>query len=238
MNLRPEYLSVMQAPSREALRTELVRFAKAEGFDFVGAMVVLDRPGGMPEFVGLSNTPSQYVDAFHDPASAQRDPVMQHCKRCSVPVVWDQQTYAGAGAGDLWEEQAAFGYRTGISLALHLPHGRHFALGMERDRALPRDATQVTRWAAELQLYAVHAMEAAMQLLVQPAHRPPVPALAPRELECLKWSMEGKTAWETGTILGLTERTVVHYLRNAARKLGCVNKQHAIARALRSGLVS
>ena len=33
------------------------------------------------------------------------------------------------------------------------------------------------------------------------------PALTARELEALRWTMEGKTAWEVGALLGVTERT-------------------------------
>ena len=32
--------------------------------------------------------------------------------------------------------------------------------------------------------------------------------LSARELDCLKWTAEGKTAWEASVILGITERTV------------------------------
>jgi DNA-binding CsgD family transcriptional regulator len=49
--------------------------------------------------------------------------------------------------------------------------------------------------------------------------------------------MDGKTAWEVGSILGITERTAVLHLSNAMRKLGCVNKHQAVLKALRLGLV-
>jgi DNA-binding CsgD family transcriptional regulator len=41
--------------------------------------------------------------------------------------------------------------------------------------------------------------------------------LSARELDCLKWTAEGKTAWEASVILGITERTVRFHL-NAARE--------------------
>jgi DNA-binding NarL/FixJ family response regulator len=33
-----------------------------------------------------------------------------------------------------------------------------------------------------------------------------------RELDCLKWTAAGKTAWEASVILGISERTVTHHL--------------------------
>jgi DNA-binding CsgD family transcriptional regulator len=56
--------------------------------------------------------------------------------------------------------------------------------------------------------------------------------LTARERECLKWSADGKTAWEIGQILGIAERTVVFHLNNTVAKLGVANKTQAIVRAV------
>ena len=49
-------------------------------------------------------------------------------------------------------------------------------------------------------------------------------SLTPREMECGKWLVLGKTAEETATILGLSRRTVEDYLASMKTKLGCNNK--------------
>jgi DNA-binding CsgD family transcriptional regulator len=90
---------------------------------------------------------------------------------------------------------------------------------------------------ADLQLFAVHAQEAALRLLVPEPMQPEKPALTPRELEALHWTMEGKTAWEVGAILGISERTAVLHVNNAMHKLGCVSKHAAVLKALRLGLI-
>ena len=73
-------------------------------------------------------------------------------------------------------------------------------------------------------------------LVMEPPPTYDVP-LTPRELEALRWTMEGKTAWEVGEILGITEQTAVRHLNNATRKLDCVNKHHAVVKAMRLGLL-
>ena len=123
---------------------------------------------------------------------------MQHCKRHTVPIIWDQKTYLDNDAIDIWEDQAPFGYRNGIAMALHLPEGRHFMLGVDRDQPLPADSGELTRLVADLQLFAVHAQDTAMRVLVSAPLQPERPALTPRELEVLRWTMDGKTAWEVG----------------------------------------
>jgi len=231
------YSSVLEAKNRDEFREEVVRFARRLGFSTVAALTVIERGAAGTDFISVDNTPQEYTDTFRDSLLARRDPVMQHCRKQSVPIVWDQQTYTGQGLGELWEQLAQFGYSTGIAMALHLPEGRHFVLGVDRDRPLPSDVGELQRVVADLQLFAVHAQEAALRLLLPEPLQPEKPALTPRELEALHWTMEGKTAWEVGAILGISERTAVLHVNNAMHKLGCVSKHAAVLKALRLGLI-
>jgi DNA-binding CsgD family transcriptional regulator len=200
-------------------------------------MTVLDRGPGRSDFILVDNTPAGYSEPYADPLAFRRDPVMQHCKRETMPIVWDQSTYLQSGAIDLWEQQAAHGYHTGIAMAFHQPGGRHFLLGVDRDQALPNDPLEVERLLAHLQLLAVYANEVAQRLFAGELKSVQQPVLTPRELETLHWTMEGKTAWEVGAILGISERTAVMHLTNAMRKLGCASKHQAVLKALRLGLL-
>ncbi len=235
--LQGGYAAVLSAGTRDDFRGEVVRFTRALGFNTVSAIAVIDHTIGRSEFASIDNAPEGYAAAINDMPSMRRDPVMQHCRSHSVPIIWDQATYTSQGLGELWEEQARFGYRTGIAMALHLPEGRHFALGVERDHPLPDDNAELTRLVADLQLFAVHAQDAAMRLLTpapQPIDRS---VLTPRELEALRWTMDGKTAWELGMILGISERTAVLHVNNAMHKLECASKHQAVLKALRLGLI-
>lgn len=216
-----------------------MRFARGLGFDTVSATVVFDHSLRDSEFETVDNSPAGFHDVFQDQSYWRRDPVMQHCKRQSVPLIWNQSTYVSSGSADLWEEQAKFGYHAGIALALHLPEGRHFALGVERDQALPNEASVLTRMVADLQLFAVHAQEAAWRVIMPQGQdvSSAKARLTPRELECLRWTMDGKTAWEVGAILSITERTAVLHISNAMRKLDCSTKHQAVLKALRLGLI-
>lgn len=62
-------------------------------------------------------------------------------------------------------------------------------------------------------------------------------ALTERERDCLAWCAAGKTAWETGQILKLSEWTVVYHLEKAKRKFGLTRKQQVVARAIALGLI-
>ena len=228
---------MLNAQSRDELLTEIVGFARRLEFETVSTPMVIDHFLGEPEFIIVDNTPSGFRGSFTDFGDARRDPVAQHCKRRSVPIIWSQDTYTAVDQGDLWETQARFGYSTGIALALHMPEGRHFMVGVDRDRPLPTEPVALTRMVADLQLFAVHAQDAAQRVLLPAIPQSDLPSLTPRELETLRWTMEGKTAWEVGNILGITERTAVLHANNATHKLGSANKHQAVLKALRLGLI-
>jgi DNA-binding CsgD family transcriptional regulator len=235
--LPARFTEVLDAKTKDEFRSAVVRFAQDLGFGTVAAKTVVDHGLGNSEFIGIDNTPAAFIATFDDPVMWRRDPVMQHLKRQSVPIIWDQSNYVTTGAIDLWEHQSHFGYATGIAMALHLPEGKHFILGVDRDQPLTSNVMELQRLVADLQLFAVHAQDSAMRILLPEATQPERPALTPREIEALSWTMEGKTAWEVGQILGISERTAVLHVNNAMHKLGCVNKHQAVLKALRLGLI-
>ena len=235
--LRDEFISVAGVTSQGELLDQLLRFSKSLGFHLASAIAVRNRLDGALDCFSVENAPQGYQDMYFDPRAAQVDPVCQHCKRHNVPIVWDQQTYVDAGQAAKWEHQSAFGYKTGLALAIHLPNGLHFMVGVDRDQPLPACSTEVTRLAADLSLFTMHAIEPALGLLVPRGVGTGPPELTARELETLRWTMDGKTAWEVGAILSISEQTAARHLNNATRKLDCANKHHAVVKALRLGLL-
>jgi LuxR family transcriptional regulator, quorum-sensing system regulator BjaR1 len=53
----------------------------------------------------------------------------------------------------------------------------------------------------------------------------------------LAWVAQGKSAWEIGEILDITKRTVDEHAHTAVRKLGAVNRTHAVAIAVRERII-
>ncbi len=65
----------------------------------------------------------------------------------------------------------------------------------------------------------------------------PMAPLTCREREVLHWTAQGKGCWETGHIVGISERTVKFHLQNIYRKLNVVNRAQAVARAAQINLL-
>ncbi|MCK1384563.1 helix-turn-helix transcriptional regulator [Bradyrhizobium sp. 21] len=62
-------------------------------------------------------------------------------------------------------------------------------------------------------------------------------SLTSQELECMRWCKEGKTNWEIGEILAISEKTVEFHLTNAMRKLGAANRISAVVQGIKEGLI-
>lgn len=59
-----------------------------------------------------------------------------------------------------------------------------------------------------------------------------------RELEVLKWIVEGKSTWEISVILNRSERVIKWHINNIMRKLSALNRTHAATIALRQKIIS
>lgn len=61
--------------------------------------------------------------------------------------------------------------------------------------------------------------------------------ITPRQLECLAWVQEGKSATDIGAILGLSGRTVEGHLIKLCGHLGVKTRVQAVVRARELGLI-
>jgi DNA-binding CsgD family transcriptional regulator len=62
-------------------------------------------------------------------------------------------------------------------------------------------------------------------------------SVSPRELECLRLAADGYTSEEIAASLSLSVHTANQHLTSAAQKLDASGRMHAVAKALRMGLI-
>lgn len=61
--------------------------------------------------------------------------------------------------------------------------------------------------------------------------------LSSQELACLNLLLAGQTNKEVARALGLSPATVASYLKSVYRKLGTQSRTHAVAVAIREGII-
>jgi DNA-binding CsgD family transcriptional regulator len=232
------FLRVAEAQTRDDILGALMAFAHRHDCGSGDLVVVMDRPGGETVFESIHFLPDAYLSTYFT-GDAKSDPVMQHVKHSSRPIIWSQETYVHAGKGEAWEGMARCGLVAGASLATHLPQGRHLILSLDWPRTMPEERGRMTGVVSEMHLFAAHAVESAFGVMsTVAASLDDEVRLSARELEVLQWTAAGKTAWETGQILSIAERTVVKHAASAATKLGCCNKHQAAVKAVQLKLIN
>lgn len=232
-----EFVEIGTSPTLQAFEAGLVRMAEQMDFGLVQAALVLEQPGAEPIFLTLGNTPAKFLAACKDVDNSKRDPVLKRLRQLSVPFIYDQQLYADEGAGDLWEEQAMYGYHTGVSVGLHLPKERHFLLGVDRSSPLPEDDSKLTEIMAGIQLLAVHAQDAAQRLMGRTPTQSENVNLTAREKEILRLTMTGLTSTAISERLNVSLPTVQFHLKNIRTKFNTDSKHQAVLRALSLGII-
>jgi DNA-binding CsgD family transcriptional regulator len=231
------FTDLSQAQDIPSFKKALLTVGAELGFGLYSAMVAIDRLNSAQSVALLNNTPTPFEEASRDLNDSKRDPLLRRLRTSNIPVEYNQKTYADAGAGDLWEQQAPFGYHNGIAVALHLPGARHFVLGFDRPDRLPSSDRTLMRLRADVQLLTAYAQETAFRLLLTEESEDAKPLLSERQLAVLQWIARGKSAWEIGRILGCSENTVKFHTKNIYQKLQAQNKQDAIASGIRRGFI-
>ena len=239
--------AISAASSQQVLRDHLEALTVGLGFTRFTALCIRSlKPNGAWFTPGatlgkhIANTPTDWEKQASNASLARLDPVMVHCRDSSLPLVWDQQTYTDRGLGEKWELQAPYGYRSGIVVAMHMPNGDHYCVGLDSEFRRPAPDGDLAELIGRIQLTTAFTYDVAFRLLMPPVEETEATkrhGLSNRELEVLQWVAAGKTAWEAGVILSISENTVNKHLASCIEKLNCVNRVQAVARAVNEGLI-
>ncbi|RVD44685.1 MAG: LuxR family transcriptional regulator [Mesorhizobium sp.] len=63
------------------------------------------------------------------------------------------------------------------------------------------------------------------------------PGLSVREKECISWVARGKSSWEIGQIMNISENTVNFHIKNAMRKFNVSSRTVAAIIAINIGII-
>jgi DNA-binding CsgD family transcriptional regulator len=62
--------------------------------------------------------------------------------------------------------------------------------------------------------------------------------LTAREIEVLKWIADGKSDWQIGQILRISDKTVNFHVENMKRKCGVATRMQVVVRAVHEGKIA
>ncbi|MER9305168.1 helix-turn-helix transcriptional regulator [Mesorhizobium sp. M0293] len=168
-------------------------------------------------------------------SGANGEEVVRHTRISTEPRWWTDDGLAGMAEmfGNLtWTEQMAplAPGTSGIAFPVHADRGQcGLVVFLGSEITLPQDA-----------LYEIHARCFSLFAAVariRPGDAGRTRAISKRELECLKLTANGNTSEEIARLLKLSVHTANQYLTQSTQKLNAVNRNQAVAKALRLGLI-
>jgi LuxR family quorum sensing-dependent transcriptional regulator len=216
---------INQASSPE-VALEVFEKAIAEvGADYLAA-IFLPRHGERIEDVCMAwKVPLAWRAHYAEENLFQRDPAVRHSFRTVMPFDWESAPYNPETErhwAEVLERGRDFGIQKGIAVPVPSPTGMIGAVWVGGPHFDEREVHTPLLYSLGLHLF--HRLE---QLV---GRRLPITAgLTNREREVLAWAAEGKTAWEIGCILSLSQRTIEWHFQQAFKKLGATNRMQAIA---------
>ncbi|MEM9786165.1 MAG: LuxR C-terminal-related transcriptional regulator [Pseudomonadota bacterium] len=171
-----------------------------------------------------SNYPDAWQTYYLERKLIQSDPVITTAVHDSILREWpgidrDNTTssfFETARAFGVPDRGAAVGFQTGAGLSI-------FSVAFEGS---------VQEWC---ETFAAHETELnliAMTFCFNASRMRKTVHLTSRECDVMRWLIRGKTSWEIGQILNLTEGTINQYLRVIMKKLDAANRVECAVKAL------
>lgn len=183
----------------------------------------------------LHDYPDAWAKIYVEFKLAGRDPVRRACDKSITGFAWhDLSRLIPLSNGDrqMLSIGQDVGLANGFTVARHLPGEASgscsFAVRL-LDR-LPQGMLLAAELIGALALAAARRMVIVDPLLASPQ-------LTDRQRECVLWAARGKTAYETGLIMGISMETVVQHLKLARARCNAHSRQQLTIAALFHGFI-
>jgi DNA-binding CsgD family transcriptional regulator len=225
-------------PSAKHVAEDLPKALAALGFGYYACCSHVDPLHPPPDAIMLHNYPAVWERHFSEARLHEIDPVLQRAERDPMPFFWDAEFQTESitkPQKQVLAEAAALGLAHGYTAPLHLswlPGSLRASCSVvpDNNRVDPRNYQVVDALAAYL-FTALYRGRAPWSIAL-PCD------LTPRERECLTLVALGKSDWEIGLLLNVSECTAHAHIEHAKRRLGVATRPQAVMLALMCGAIT
>jgi LuxR family quorum sensing-dependent transcriptional regulator len=185
------------------------------------------------QFLVMESVPLEWRQRYLSRRYAAHDPIVAQTLHRQTGFAWSDPTLPpprSAAAVQVMNEAAEFNLRDGYTVPLTTVEGEFGGMSFTGSRLeiAPEHRGMLT-------LVASYAFGHALLVRGQPIETSA--KLSPRERETLQWAAEGKTDWEIGEIMGISEHGVDSHLRCVRTKLRTRNRAQSVAEGFRLGII-
>ncbi|MBF6041912.1 MULTISPECIES: autoinducer binding domain-containing protein [Pseudomonas] len=218
---------------KPAYETSLI-LAQDLGFNFCAFSITSPAVLLNHDTVSFNNYPVDWNTAYEHDQLGDTDPILAHCNHSELPILWEDELFSKVP--QLRQAQKQQGLQYGWSQSIHDDSGLRSMFSLARSNS-PITADE---WYAHL-AYAILINRHLHGLVAKKLdHRLAIactPRLSTREIEIMKLSADGKTAYECSKILSISERTINYHVQSCIHKFGVNNKIAAVIKAVRVGAI-
>ncbi|WFU26754.1 LuxR C-terminal-related transcriptional regulator [Bradyrhizobium sp. CB1717] len=216
----------------ESLRELYLEAIEDEGYQ--NAVFARTRDGRLVD-IPWTRFPEGYADCYVANQWDKLDPVVHFVRLARCPFSWEDVCARMNLSADQKRFLAAcrdMGVHSGVTVPLHGPGTDIDLISLSlRDEKRAPEGRMATIYGLSFQ-YRIRLSE------ITDECAKPRSELTSKEVECLQWCKEGKTNWEIGEILSISEKTVEFHVSNTIRKLGVSNRITAVVKAIQIGIIS
>jgi LuxR family transcriptional regulator, quorum-sensing system regulator BjaR1 len=172
--------------------------------------------------------PGEWRKRYFENNYFRDDPAALHLERSTDPYSWREllaSPHYTKAQRRIVHEAGEFGMQGGFVVPLV---GLGARAGIIEVAGPARELD--TRGKAELRMAAVCA-HSRLQTIWKP-RKNALPPLSHREREVLQWAAMGKSDWEIGEILSISEKTANAHIENVKRKYGVTSRVHAVVKGM------
>lgn len=226
--------ALLKIRTESELFNHLAHTGRQLGFEFCAYGIQMPIPISRPTISLLNNYPKAWQASYAANAYIDIDPTVKHGRKSCLPLIWNQALHDAAP--EFWEEAHGYGLHAGWAQASRDANGAVGMLTLARSSKAVI-AADVFANCARMSWLSQYAHAAMLQILMPQKVPESKVILTSREKEVLRWTAEGKTAYEIGQILTVSERTVNFHINNIVVKFDASNKTQAAVKATALGML-
>lgn len=237
--LRP----LAEAAQAESDLVDAVRAAvRRWGFDsFVCGFDSVPRPTRSSQLYVFATLPSRWLKLYESNDYVEVDPRLDISFDRSTISTWNGSELRGQNPrlDQFLLDAAAFGIRSGACFTLHNAYNDRVMIGYNSSRETTT-AQDIEPHLGALYAFGVHFQEIFLRSVIEKGlpSRLRGARLTRRELEALSYVAKGLTAQDIAPKMSISARTVRFHVDAACTKMGVLNREEAIALAVKGGLIS
>lgn len=225
--------SLDQFNTTDLLIRRFTDFAASYGLSSVACVSLAQIGEITPADILVNTRPRTWVNEYLAHGFLADDPILAYSTTASQPFAWQEALSAKEltpAEIRVMNHSADHGICDGLVIPIFETTGRIAMVSLAGHRM---DTDPEARSRLTLAAVYLHNRLAALRC---PPPRPKI-QLTSREREILKWIASGKSDWQIGQILDISQKTVNYHVENTKRKFGVATRIQAIVAALRSGIL-